>query len=123
MKDPNHLIKVEKAIQEKYGAETVQNPKTNWDQEKEKEYLQQIKKISKLEQPKEKLEVEGVLMPKKLFRKESKRTCPTCKVYSFDMKDDMYMAKFKCCFKCYVQHVEGREEKWLKKLQKKSSKN
>ena len=48
MKDPNHLIKVEKAIQEKYGAETVQNPKTNWDQEKEKEYLQQIKKISKL---------------------------------------------------------------------------
>jgi hypothetical protein len=123
MKDPNHLIKVEKAIQEKYGAETVQNPKTNWDQEKEKEYLQQIKKISKFEQPKEKLEVEGVLMPKKLFRKESKRTCPTCKVYSFDMKDDMYMAKFKCCFKCYVQHVEGREEKWLKKLQKKSSKN
>ena len=123
MKDPEHLIKVEKAIQEKYGDETIQNPKTNWDQEKEKEYLQQIKKISKFEQPKEKLEVEGVLMPKKLFRKESKRTCPTCKVYSFDMKDDMYMAKFKCCFKCYVQHVEGREEKWLKKLQKKSSKN
>jgi len=110
MKDPEHLIKVETAIQEKYGEETIQNPKTTWDDEKEKEYLQQIKKIAKSERPKEKVEVEGVLMPKKLFTKESTRTCPKCKVYSFDMKDDLYMAKFKCCFKCYVQHIEGREE-------------
>tara|TARA_Y100000296_G_C5098850_1_gene218834 strand:- start:446 stop:808 length:363 start_codon:yes stop_codon:yes gene_type:complete len=120
MKDPDRLIKVEKAIQEKYGEEAIQNPKANWDQEKEKEYLQQIKKIAKSEQPKEKIEVEGVLMPKKLFRKESKRTCPQCNIYSFDMKDDLYMAKFKCCFKCYVQYVEGREEQWIKKLPKKS---
>ena len=110
MKDPEHLIKVEKAIQEKYGDETVQNPKTTWDPAKEKEYLQQIKKIAKSEKPKEKIEVEGVLMPKKLFRKESKRTCPECKIYSFNLKDDLYMAKFKCCFKCYVQHIEGREK-------------
>jgi len=110
MKDPEHLIKVEKAIQEKYGEETIQNPKSTWNDEKEKEYLQQIKKIAKSERQKEKIEVEGVLMPKKLFRKESKRTCPRCKVYSFNMRDDLYMAKFKCCFKCYVQYVEGREK-------------
>jgi len=116
MKDPEHLIKVEKAIQEKYGDEAIQNPKANWDPEKEKEYLEQIKKIAKTEKQKEKVEVEGVLMPKKLFRKESKRTCPECKIYSFDMKDDLYMAKFKCCFKCYIQYVEGREEKWLKRI-------
>ena len=103
MKDPERLIKIEKAIQEKYGDEVIQNPKANWDQEKEKEYLQQIKKIAKSEKPKEKIEVEGVLMPKKLFRKESKRTCPECKIYSFDMKDDLYMAKFKCCYKCYLR--------------------
>ena len=114
MKDPERLIKVEKAIQEKYGDEAIQNPKANWDQEKEKEYLKQIKKLAKSEKPKEKVEVEGVLMPKKLFRKESKRTCPECKIYSFDMRDDLYMAKFKCCYKCYIQYVEGREEKWLK---------
>ena len=103
MKDPEHLIKVEKAIQEKYGDEAVQNPKANWDPAKEKEYLQQIKKIAKSEKPKEKIEVDGVLMPKKLFRKESKRTCPKCKIYSFDMKDDLYMGKFKCCYECYLR--------------------
>ena len=117
MKDPDYLIKVEKAIQEKYGDEVIQHPKANWNPEKEKEYLKQIKKIARMEEPKEKIEVDGVLMPKKLFTKESKRTCPVCKVYSFEAKDDLYMAKFKCCLKCYIHHVEGREEKWLKKNQ------
>ena len=91
-------------------------PKAGWDQEKEKEYLDQIKKIYKTRKPKEKIEVDGVLMPKKLFTKELQRTCPQCKIYSFDMRDDLYMAKFKCCFKCYVQYVEGREEKWLNQI-------
>lgn len=116
MKDPNRLIKVEKAILEKYGEETIQNPKANWDEEKEKEYLKQIKKIAKSRRPKEKVEVDGILMPKKLFNKESNRTCPSCNMYSFEMRDDLYMAKFKCCYKCYVQYVEDREEKWFKKL-------
>ena len=103
MKDPEYLIKVEKAIQEKYGDETIQNPKATWDPAKEREYLQQIKKIAKAEKSKEKIEVDGVLMPKKLFRKESKRTCPKCKTYSFSLKDDLYMAKFKCCYGCYLR--------------------
>ena len=78
MKDDNHLIKVEKAIQEKYGDEAIQNPKANWNQEKEKEYLQQIKKVYRSLKPKEKVEVNGILMPKKLFNRESNRTCPVC---------------------------------------------
>ena len=114
MKDPDYLIKVEKAMAEKYGDKTIQNPKESWDEAKEKEYLEQIKKVSRSQKPKEKVEVDGVLMPKKLFIKESKRTCPVCSIYSFSGKDDLYMAKFKCCFKCYIQYVEGREEKWLK---------
>ena len=116
MKDPEYLIQVEKAIQEKYGDEAIQNPKKTWDQKKEKEYLEQIKKLSKIEKPREKIEVDGVLMPKKLFTEESKRTCPKCKVYSFEMRDDLYMAKYKCCYKCYIQYVEGREERWLNQL-------
>ena len=88
-----------KAIQEKYGDETIQNPKVTWDQEKEKKYLEQIKKIYQTAKPKEKIEVDGVFVPKKLFT-----------------KDDLYMAKFKCCFMCYVQYVEGREKKWLNQL-------
>ena len=90
MKDDNHLIKVEKAIQEKYGDETIQNPKANWNQEKEKEYLHQIKKVYRSQKPKEKVEVNGILMPKKLFNRESERTCPVCGIYTRQIKDDLY---------------------------------
>ena len=107
MNDPDYLIKLEKAIQEKYGDNTVLNPKASWDSEKEEQYLKSIKEISRSEKPREKIEVDGVLIPKKLFTKESERTCPVCETYSFKGRDDMYMAKFKCCYKCYVQHVEG----------------
>ena len=117
MKDPEHLIKVEKAIQEKYGHEAIQNPKANWSPQKEKKYLEEIKKIYKEQKPKEKIEVDGVLMPKKLFRKESKRTCPSCNVYTRKIRDDMYMTKFNCCHGCYVRYVEGREEEWFKKME------
>lgn len=116
MKDPDYLLKVEKAISEKYGEETIQDPRSTWDDEKEKDYIEQIKKISRLSQEKEKIEVNGVLMPKKLFTKESNRTCPVCNIYSFNAKDDLYMAKYKCCYKCYIHHVEGREEKWATRL-------
>ena len=29
-KDPNYVVKVEKAIADKYGEEAIQNPKANW---------------------------------------------------------------------------------------------
>lgn len=122
MKDPDRLIKVEKAIKEKYGSETIQNPKATWDDEKEQEYLAEIKKIYQNEKPREKIEVNGILMPKKLFMRESKRTCPVCEVYTRSLKDDVYLTKFKCCFKCYIMHVEGREEKWLNSLKQNSEK-
>ena len=61
----------------------------------------------------EKVEVNGVLIPKKLFTKDSQnRTCPVCNTYSFNSKDDVYMKKFECCCKCYIQWVDGREERW-----------
>ena len=101
MKDPDYLIKVEKAIQKKYGDEAIQNPKANWDEDKEKEYLSEIKKIYKESKTNEKVEVNGILMPKKLFMRESKRTCPVCEVYTRSLKDDVYLTKFKCCFKNY----------------------
>ena len=115
-KDWDKLAKIEKAISEKYGKEAVQNPKSNWDDEKEKQYLQQIKKLSEKEaqsnQGDEKVEVNGILIPKKLLNKESNRTCPVCDTYSFNVKDDVYMNKFQCCWKCYIQWVEDREDRW-----------
>ena len=57
-------------------------------------------------------EINGVFIPKKLITKNSKRSCPVCSTYSFKSNDDVYMSKFDCCEKCYVQWVEGRENRW-----------
>ena len=116
-KDPNYAIKVEKAIAKKYGVETVQHPKKNWNDEKEREYLSELKEFysnQPIEEDSDKEHINGVFIPKKLLNKESKRSCPVCNVYSFKSNDDLYMTKFDCCEKCYIQWVEGREERWLK---------
>ena len=115
-KDPNFVAKVEQAIQKKYGKDTVQHPKANWDEDKEKDYLSQIEELSKKQNKKkeksEKVEKDGFLISKKLLNKESNRTCEACNVYSFDLKDDVYMTKFGACHNCYIQYIEDREERW-----------
>ena len=115
-KDYEYIATVERAIEEKYGEETIQHPRANWDEDKEKEYLEQIKDLQqkqrKISEAKDKVEVDGFLMSKKLLNKDSKRACPVCKAYSFQKKDDVYMNKFDCCFECYIQWVEGREDRW-----------
>ena len=114
-KDPNYAVKVEQAIAEKYGEETVVNPKSKWDNDKEKEYLEDLKSAYSPDAETEDLdkeEVYGVFIPKKLLNEESKRSCPVCGTYSFKSNDDVYMTKFECCFNCYVQWVEGREDRW-----------
>jgi len=108
--DPHYIVKVEKAIAEKYGEETVQNPKANWNEEKEKEYLEQSKEFYKKQQAlgekSEKVEVDGIFVPKKLLNKKNDRTCPICKVYSFKSEDDVYMNKFDCCYSCFARLYE-----------------
>ncbi len=116
-KDPNYAIKVEKAIAEKYGEETVQHPRSDWDDEKEKEYLSQLKELHSRELKEydhDKINQDGVFIPRKLINKNSNRSCTTCNTYSFKSIDDVYMTKFDCCYKCYIQWVEGREERWNK---------
>ena len=114
--DPHYIVKLEKAIAEKYGHEALQNPKKGWNEEKEKEYIEQQKRyyerLQSLEEKSEKVEVDGIFIPKKLLSKKSNRTCPPCKAYSFKIQDDIYMNKYGCCFKCYYQYVDGREERW-----------
>ena len=111
-KDPEYIAKVEKAIAEKYGEDTIKHPKATWDNEKEKVYLEQLKTNYKRTTESEKEEVGGILISKELLNRESRRSCPTCNTYSFKSVDDLYMTKFECCFKCYIQWVEGREERW-----------
>ena len=38
-KDWDYIAKLEKAISQKYGSEAVQNPRSNWNDEKEKWFL------------------------------------------------------------------------------------
>ena len=44
--DPNYVIKIEKAIADKYGEEAIQNPKSGWTDEKEKQYIDQLKETT-----------------------------------------------------------------------------
>lgn len=119
MKDPNYLINLEKAIIETYGEETVRNPKFYWNEEKEKDYLKQLKDVYSVKTDSEGSDMvnqDGILIPKRLFKKENNKVCVSCKHYSFDRKDDIYLNKYKTCFKCYINYVEFREEKWLAKI-------
>ena len=116
-RDPDYALKIEHAIAQKYGSETVQHPQRDWNSKKEEDYLEQLKllnqKLDKISEKLEKVEVEGVLMSKKLLNKDSNRSCPVCHTYSFDTRDNVYMTKYTCCYKCYIQWVEGREERWV----------
>jgi hypothetical protein len=116
-KDLNTIAKIEKAVSQRWGDEAIINPKSKWDEEKEKEYLEQIKNSEKKNRKyldsKEKVEKDGFLISKKLLNKDNNRKCPVCEVYSFDIKDDLYMVKFECCYSCYMKYVsDGREERW-----------
>ena len=63
-------------------------------------------------QREDKVEVDGFLISKKLLNRDNNRICPICDIYSFEIRDDIYMNKFDCCFKCYIQWVIDREERW-----------
>jgi len=116
MKKEMRVAQLERAIANKYSDEAVKNPESGWNEEKEKAFQEQLKnfnrKIDKNSSFEDKVEVNGVLVSKKLLSRESNRTCPVCDTYSFKSLDDVYMTKFECCFKCFVKYVEDREERW-----------
>ena len=117
-KDYDKIAAVEKAIAEKYGKEAIQNPRCNWDENKEKDYLEQSKKFykkqSRNDQWQEKVDVNGIKISKKLLNRESLKCCPVCGSFPKKSMDDVCLVKFDCCNKCYIQFVEGREERWQK---------
>ena len=112
-----YIAKLEKAISQKYGNEAINNPRRFWDEDKEKEYIVQSqeeqRKFAKLSETRDKVEQDGFLINKKLLNKDTNRSCPICNKYSFDARNELYMNKFECCWKCYIQWIEDREERWL----------
>lgn len=116
-KDPNYIVALEKAVKEKYGELATMNPKYFWNQEKEREYISDVQVTTKKqlnnEETREKVDLGGVLIPKKLINKNTQKICSVCDQYSFNKVDDVYLVKYHTCQKCYIQHIEGREQRWM----------
>ena len=117
-KDPNRVAAIEQAIGKKYGDEAIQNPRANWREEKEKQYLEQMSEIDNKvrhnEDSGEKIDINGIKVSKKLFNRESMSHCPVCRNVPKKTFDDVCLIKFDCCGQCYIKYVEGREERWSK---------
>ena len=116
-KDWDRIARLEKAISKKYGDQAIKNPMSTWDEDKEKDYVEQTKTAALSRQrslrQRERVEIEGVFVSRKLLSKErSARSCPVCENYSFDQQDDVYMIKYECCFECWAKYVDGREDRW-----------
>ena len=111
-----YIANLEKAISKKYGEEAINNPKRFWNEEKEKDYINQSlderRKFAKLTDANTKVEQDGFLINKKLLTRDHNRDCPICGKYSFHPRDDLYMNKFEACFHCFIQYIDGREERW-----------
>ena len=117
-KDYDKIAAVEKAIKEKYGEEAISNPRSNWDEAKEKKYLKQMKELYAHDPgttaSQEKVDVLGIKVSKKLLNRESLKNCPICGAFPKKTMDDVCLVKYECCSKCYIQYVDGREDRWLK---------
>ena len=115
-KDQNYVAKIEKAIRDKYGEMGIHNPRSDWDTVKERQYLQELKKINEkhfaLERQQEKINKDGVLLSKKLLMKSGNASCPICTKYDLKARDEIFILRWECCERCYIKYVEGREKRW-----------
>ena len=100
-KDYTYVAQVEEQIAKKYGKIAAQDFRNGWCEEKEQKYLDQLANRSSNQSKKNRTE-----------EQKNERTCPVCKTYSFSARDDLYMNRFRCCYKCYVDFVIHREDQW-----------
>ena len=110
--DYEKVVRLERAIGQEWGQTTVENPKSWWNEEKEKKYLEQLKNFNLDTEAKTEEVSEGIYIEKKLLNKRKTLFCPVCKNKIKTIKDDILINKFECCEKCYIEFVEGREDRW-----------
>jgi len=107
-RNPGFPAELEKAIEKRWGKEATEHPLKDWTPEQEAEYQRQKTQLSSAPQEKKEedqlIEKHGFSLPSKLFNRTVERTCPRCKEYSFSVRDDLYMNKFRCCSKCYERY-------------------
>tara|TARA_B100000214_G_scaffold53891_2_gene34340 strand:- start:3728 stop:4069 length:342 start_codon:yes stop_codon:yes gene_type:complete len=109
-KDLNKIASIEKAIKDKYGPDAILNPRGSWTKEKEKKHIKALKLARKNAKQKKTISFADFKVKESKFRESLKQenVCPVCGSYSLDQSDDVYMAKFDCCQKCYILNIEGR---------------
>jgi hypothetical protein len=106
--------RLESAVAHKYGKEATVDPRSEWNDEKEEDYQRQMREAATTASSSrvEKQKADGFLVVQKLVNADAERCCQICNTYSFKTKDDVYENKFGCCARCFVDFVEGREERW-----------
>jgi hypothetical protein len=111
------IAQYEKAISDKYGEVSITNPKSGWDNEKEFEYLEQMKMVYQRRKTRKdkklKEEHEGFFVSSNLFNSRQNRKCEACGCFSLAKGDTLYLIKYSCCQECYIKYIEDREERWL----------
>jgi hypothetical protein len=112
-KDLDYVAKVEKEIAKKYGKEAIANPRNSWNAKKEEKFLKSSKKLQQgKDSHQDKVLSNGFEVSKRFLNRPKSISCPVCGKYNLTLEDEVKMLVHKCCFKCYVQYVEGREERW-----------
>lgn len=103
--------KLELAIKKKYGDESIQNLRKDWNFLKQQEYEKQIKQIQVLEDNKEEIEKENFIELLKIKRK-SFSNCETCEKCILSKDDYFFYLKFNVCENCFITYIEDRETRW-----------
>lgn len=109
----NEKERLEKAIREKFGEEAVQNLKNGWNLEKEKNYKEQVAKVQYREQSDYNEEHRENFIIKSKIKNHITKKCIVCEHYIYKKNDFYSYLKFNTCEHCYIQYIEGREDKWL----------
>lgn len=115
-RDLETLQQIEESIRNKFGEEALIDPRSLWNETKEKDFKNQLveeqEKYLLREKNEEKVEENGFLISKCLLTTKKCEGCQTCGKFFTDASDNIYLLKFECCQQCYILYVEDREERW-----------
>lgn len=101
LKEIEKLEKLENYLIDKYGKEWTFNPEANVTPETCKEVQDLIlKKESEAESYRGNI--------RRVFEKE----CPVCESLLLNTEDHLSYLLHKACHRCFIEHIDGREERW-----------
>lgn len=109
MRTIHEIGQIEEEVSKKYGEDARELLKDSWDEEKEKNYIDDLKKIKTYYKNSNSIiKSDGICVAKKLLEKKSQKKCKFCNKLIYSIDDLTYLESYESCFKCYVQHIEGR---------------